>query len=58
MPGFEGTGPQGRGPMTGKAGGYCLMKMPDASGEPTTGFAGLAGRLTEAKAADVEGPRA
>jgi hypothetical protein len=44
--------------MTGKAGGYCLMKMPDASGEPTTGFAGLAGRLTEAKAADVEGPRA
>ena len=55
MPGFEGIGPQDREPMTGKAGGYCLMKMPDVSGEPTTGFAGLAGRLTEAKAADVEG---
>lgn len=44
MPGFDGTGPQGRGPMTGNGGGYCLMKMPDAPGEPETGFAGLAGR--------------
>lgn len=23
MPGFDGTGPQGRGPMTGGARGYC-----------------------------------
>jgi len=30
--------------MTGNGGGYCLMKMPDAPGEPETGFAGLAGR--------------
>jgi hypothetical protein len=25
MPGFDGTGPQGRGPMTGGARGYCVV---------------------------------
>jgi len=44
MPGFDGTGPQGRGPMTGNAGGYCLINMPDAAGEKKIGFAGLAGK--------------
>ena len=44
MPGFDGTGPQGRGPMSGNAGGYCLINMPDEPNEPRTGFAGLAGR--------------
>ncbi len=44
MPGFDGTGPQGRGPMSGNAGGYCLIIMPDESNEPRTGFAGLAGK--------------
>lgn len=43
MPRFDGTGPRGRGPMTGKAEGYCLLKIPDAPGESKTGFAGLAG---------------
>ena len=43
MPGFDGTGPRGRGPMTGRAGGYCLLSIPDAPGEPKTGFAGSAG---------------
>ncbi len=43
MPGFDGTGPRGQGPMTGKANGFCLIHMPDEPGEPRTGFAGLAG---------------
>ncbi|MBN2399601.1 MAG: DUF5320 domain-containing protein [Candidatus Aminicenantes bacterium] len=45
MPGFDGTGPQGRGPMTGNAGGYCLINIPDKPNEPRTGFAGMAGKI-------------
>ena len=44
MPGFDGTGPRGKGPMTGKAQGYCLLKIPDDAGEAKSGFAGLAGK--------------
>ena len=44
MPGFDGTGPRGKGPMTGKAQGYCLLNIPDDAGEAETGFAGLAGK--------------
>lgn len=29
--------------MTGKAQGYCLLKISDDAGDPVTGFAGLAG---------------
>jgi len=43
MPGFDGTGPRGQGPMTGKAGGFCLLSIPDSSDEPQSGFVGLAG---------------
>jgi hypothetical protein len=43
MPGFDGRGPLGLGPMTGRAGGYCVLKVPDTPGEPQSGFAGLAG---------------
>lgn len=43
MPGFDGTGPRGKGPMTGKAQGYCLLNIPDDITESETGFAGLAG---------------
>jgi len=27
MPGFDGTGPLGQGPMTGKGMGYCVLKL-------------------------------
>ncbi len=27
MPGFDGTGPAGQGPMTGRAAGYCAMPL-------------------------------
>ena len=44
MPGFDGTGPRGQGPMTGKAQGFCLLNIPDVVGEAETGYAGLAGK--------------
>jgi len=44
MPGFDGTGPRGKGPMTGKAQGYCLLNIPDDAAEAKTGFAGLQGK--------------
>jgi len=28
MPGFDGTGPTGLGPMTGRGMGYCAVKFP------------------------------
>ena len=39
MPGFDGTGPQGRGPMTGRGMGFCVLQAKDKPGE----FEGLAG---------------
>jgi hypothetical protein len=27
MPGFDGTGPNGKGPMTGKGRGYCVVRL-------------------------------
>ncbi|MDD2315841.1 MAG: DUF5320 domain-containing protein [Desulfobacterales bacterium] len=44
MPKFDGTGPFGTGPMTGKGDGHCVLKMPQNPDEPQTGFAGLAGK--------------
>ena len=44
MPGFDGTGPRGSGPMTGGSRGYCVLKTPIAKSEPVTGFVGLSGR--------------
>lgn len=43
MPGFDGTGPQGRGPLTGRARGYCVLR--ESKDEPIhmQGFAGVQG---------------
>jgi hypothetical protein len=43
MPGFDGTGPRGAGPMTGMARGYCMLR--DAGGEQShlEGFVGAQG---------------
>ena len=43
MPGYDGTGPKGRGPMTGRGGGYCILKLPGSPDEPLSGFAGQSG---------------
>jgi len=43
MPGFDGTGPRGLGPMTGGSRGFCVLRLPNSTGEPFTGLAGRAG---------------
>jgi hypothetical protein len=43
MPGYDGTGPRGLGPMTGRGAGYCMLKIPPTYSGSLTGFAGLAG---------------
>ena len=45
MPGFDGTGPRGLGPMTGGSRGLCVLKLPAEPDEPIIGSAGRAGRL-------------
>jgi hypothetical protein len=53
MPRFDGTGPRGEGPFTGRAEGYCAIRLPEpGSGQPATGFAGLAGSPVELRAKD------
>ena len=43
MPGFDGTGPQGKGPMTGRGMGFCVLKeSKDRSGQ-YEGLSGLQG---------------
>ena len=32
MPGFDGTGPGGRGPMSGRGMGYCAVPMEEGAG--------------------------
>jgi hypothetical protein len=50
MPGFDGTGPRGLGPMTGRGEGYCAIALPSpgTAMAPSVqsrpyGYAGLAG---------------
>ena len=42
MPRFNGTGPQGGGPVTGRGEGYCAESQPRTG--RTSGYAGLPGR--------------
>jgi hypothetical protein len=43
MPGYDGTGPKGEGPFTGRGEGYCAVKLPDEPGQPAVGYAGRQG---------------
>ena len=44
MPAFDGAGPGGMGPMTGRGEGYCALTLPSpGTGKPVYGYAGLAG---------------
>ncbi|MGM0401560.1 MAG: DUF5320 domain-containing protein [Chloroflexota bacterium] len=44
MPGFDGTGPRGEGPMTGRGEGYCAIVLPSSRrGGTPYGYAGLQG---------------
>ena len=37
MPGFDGTGPQGRGPMTGRRLGKCTLTQPEQQQNSSSG---------------------
>ncbi len=43
MPGFDGTGPSGRGPMSGQGRGFCVLRSSEKSPHQLQGFAGLRG---------------
>jgi hypothetical protein len=44
MPRFDGTGPKGEGPFSGRGEGYCAVRLPDEPREPAVGYAGREGR--------------
>lgn len=44
MPNSDGTGPAGKGPMTGRGRGYCALRIPDEGEDPVRGFSGLSGK--------------
>ena len=41
MPGFDGTGPLGQGPMTGRCQGFCALTVSEEHPGEVKGFAGL-----------------
>jgi len=43
MPGFDGTGPLGQGPMTGRAQGFCVLTTSKENQGQVKGIAGLQG---------------
>jgi len=43
MPGFDGTGPLGQGPMTGQGLGFCVLTSSEEAPDEVRGFAGLQG---------------
>jgi len=49
MPGFDGTGPQGRGPLTGRARGYCVLRESKDPSNHVRGFAGVQGTPVDAE---------
>lgn len=44
MPGNDGTGPRGQGPMTGRGMGFCMLATDSEKPEGITGFAGIDGK--------------
>ena len=43
MPAYDGTGPAGQGPLTGRGEGYCAIRLPNPrSGQVAQGYAGRA----------------
>ena len=56
MPAFDGTGPRGLGPMTGRGEGYCAVAFPSpGTGRAPYGYAGLAGTPVQPALGPVEG---
>jgi len=44
MPGFDGTGPLGQGPMTGRGRGFCILTNSKDSPDQVEGFVGINGK--------------
>jgi hypothetical protein len=44
MPRFDGTGPLGKGPMTGKGRGFCIIKADTEEPDKVEGYLGLEGK--------------
>jgi hypothetical protein len=44
MPGFDGTGPLGQGPMTGRGQGFCVLTTSEENPNEIQGFAGIDGK--------------
>jgi len=44
MPGYDGRGPRGLGPMSGRCGSYRILETPAGGHQPVKGIAGLSGR--------------
>lgn len=56
MPAFDGTGPRGMGPMTGRGEGYCAIAFPSpGTGRAPYGYVGLAGIPVRLARSPVEG---
>jgi hypothetical protein len=47
MPGNDGTGPTGQGPMTGRGMGFCILVTDSEKTEDVTGLAGIDGKPVE-----------
>jgi len=48
MPGFDGTGPLGQGPITGRGQGFCVLKESQSNPDQIVGFAGIDGKPIKA----------
>jgi len=44
MPGFDGTGPLGQGPMTGQSRGFCVLTTSEENPNELQGFIGIDGK--------------
>ena len=54
MPGFDGTGPLGQGPMTGRGCGFCVLINSKQNPGQLEGLAGLQGRPVSQKVNNFE----
>jgi len=59
MPRFDGTGPRGEGPFTGRGEGYCVMRLPRPGTEQAgAGYAGIQGRPVHSQSIPTSRPLA
>ena len=54
MPGFDGTGPLGQGPMTGRGRGFCLLKESKNKPRQVKGLAGIQGMPVNLDNSDIK----